>query len=330
MYNDKRKGDTVNIYKQIYKKIKKYDTIVLARHVGPDPDALGSQMGLRDSIRETFPNKTVVSVGYSATKFKYLGNIDRFTEDMYKNSLLIITDTPDTKRIDGVDYSKFECTIKIDHHPVVERFCTIELIDDTASSASQLVMELIFNTKLKPTKEIAEKLYIGLVSDTNRFLFSYTTPKTFNLVSRLIKETNMDFVTLYEKLYTRPIREVRFEGYITNHLEITPNGLAYIKLDDDILKEYGVDSATAGNMVNNFNYIDEVVVWMVFSNDKVNENIRGSIRSRGPVINEVAARYNGGGHKFSSGARIKTMEELEMLINDLDNTCKKYIKEKEV
>ena len=85
MYNDKRKGDTVNIYKQIYKKIKKYDTIVLARHVGPDPDALGSQMGLRDSIRVTFPNKTVVSVGYSATKFKYLGNIDRFTEDMYKN-----------------------------------------------------------------------------------------------------------------------------------------------------------------------------------------------------------------------------------------------------
>ena len=329
MYNDKRKGDTVNIYKQIYKKIKKYDTIVLARHVGPDPDALGSQMGLRDSIRATFPNKTVVSVGYSATKFKYLGNIDRFTEDMYKNSLLIVTDTPDTKRIDGVDYSKFECTIKIDHHPVVERFCTIELIDDTASSASQLVMELIFNTKLKLTKEIAEKLYIGLVSDTNRFLFSYTTPKTFNLVSRLIKETNMDFVPLYEKLYTRPIREVRFEGYITNHLEITPNGLAYIKLDDDILKEYGVDSATAGNMVNNFNYIDEVIVWMVFSNDKANENIRGSIRSRGPVINEVAAKFGGGGHAFASGVRLKNFEEVDKLIEAMDQVCLDYKNSKE-
>ena len=138
----------------------------------------------------------------------------------------------------------------------------------------------------------------------------------------------MDFVPLYEKLYTRPIREVRFEGYITNHLEITPNGLAYIKLDDDILAEYGVDSATAGNMVNNFNYIDEIVAWVVFSYDKSNDTIRGSIRSRGPIINEVASHFNGGGHIFASGVRLKTNEEVDALVKELDEVCDKYLDKK--
>ena len=247
VYNCFRKGDImINIYKQIYKKIKKYDTIVIARHVGADPDALSSQLALRDSIKNTFPKKKVYAVGCPASKFKYLGSLDKFVDGLYEDALLIVTDTPDYKRVDGVDAKRFKDSIKIDHHPFVEDYCKLEFIDDTASSASQLIMELIFNTPLKLTKEVAEKLYIGLVSDTNRFLFSYTTAKTFSLVSRLIQETNLNFAPLYEYLYTRPIREVRFEGYITNNMKITDNGLAYIKLNDEILNEYGVDSATAG------------------------------------------------------------------------------------
>ena len=111
------------VYKQIYKKIKKYDTIVIARHVGADPDALASQIGLRDAIKLTFPKKNVYAVGYPASKFKYLGNLDKFNDSMYENSLLIVTDTPDRKIIDGVDPDKFVDSVKIDHHPFVERTC---------------------------------------------------------------------------------------------------------------------------------------------------------------------------------------------------------------
>lgn len=315
------------ILKKIFNAIKKYDSIVIARHVGPDPDALGSSIGLKEIIKETFPNKKVYVVGCSTSKFKYLGNMDKFNEELYKDSLLIVTDTPDMARVDSVDPSKFKYTIKIDHHPFIEKYCEIEWIDDTASSASQMIMELALNTKLKLKKSAAEKLYIGLVADTDRFLFSYTTPKTFDLVSKLIKETKLDFTELYKNLYMRPFREIRFQGYLQDHLNVTKNGFGFIKIDEDILEQYNVDAATAGNMVNNFNYIDNVEAWAVFSYDKVNNNIRGSIRSRGPIINIIASKYRGGGHKFASGVRLKDFKETDLLIKDLDEVCKQYKEE---
>lgn len=312
------------IYKAIYKEIKKNNKIIIARHVGADPDALGSSIGLKTIIKDTFPEKEVYVVGCSASKFKYIGQLDRFTEDMYIDSLLIVTDTPDKKRVDGVDVDKFKKVIKIDHHPFIEKFGGIELVDDTASSASQLIMDIAFSTKLKISKEAAEKLYIGLVADTNRFLFYYTTPKTFSLVSRLIEETKLDFSNLYENLYLRPLKELKFSGYIANNLKVSENGLAYACIDNDILEKYDVDSATAGNMVNNFNYINEVVAWAVFSEDKNNNNIRGSIRSRGPIINEVAAKFGGGGHIYASGVRLESFAKVDDITKELDKVCKEY------
>ena len=314
-------------YLKIYQKIKKYNTIVIARHVGADPDALGSQLGLKCAILDKFPKKNVYAVGAPASTFKYLGQLDKFTEDMYKKSLLIVLDTPDEKRVDGVNPSQFECSIKIDHHPFVEKFCTIEHIDDSSSSASQLVLELIYATPLKITEEIAEKIFTGIVADTNRFLFKYTTPKTFKLVSKMIKDTNLDFSRLYENLYLKPIKETRFQGFIADNMIVTENGFGYMKITDEILKKYNVDAATAGNMVNNFNYINEVYAWAIFSEDKNNDVIRGSIRSRGPIINEAASHFGGGGHIFASGVRLKTDEDTDNLIKELDEVCKNYKEE---
>lgn len=315
---------TNKLIKKIYNEIKKNNKIVIARHVGADPDALGSSLGLKEIILNTFPNKKVYTVGYPASKFKYMGTLDKFTEDMYQDALLIVTDTPDKGRVDDVDPSKFKKSIKIDHHPFIEKYCDIEWIDDTASSASQLIMELTFSTRLKMNKKAAELLYLGLVADTNRFLFSYTTPKTFNLVSKLIKETDLDFSKLYDLLYMRPFKEVKFRGYIADNLKVTKNGFAYLLINEKTLQKYNVDAATAGNMVNDFNYIDGVYAWGIFSVDKQNNNIRGSIRSRGPIVNETASKYNGGGHKFASGVRLKDEKDVKLLVEDLDNICLEY------
>jgi len=312
------------LYKKIYKEIKKNDTIVIARHVGPDPDALGSSVALKEIILHNFPNKKVYVVGCPASRFRYLGTLDRFDESMYNNSLLIVTDTPNKTRVDGVDVDKFKHVIKIDHHPFIESFGGIEWIDDTACSASQMIIEFAFKTKLDIPLSAAEKLYIGLVADTERFLFKYTTPKTFMLVSKLIESTNLDFTPLYDNLYLRPIKEIKFQSFIANSLKITENGFGYAYITDDMINEYEVDAATAGNMVNNFHYIEEMIAWAIFSEDKNNSNIRISIRSRGPVINEAAAKFGGGGHARASGAKLPNFEECDALVEELDRVCKEY------
>ena len=317
-----------NIYKRIYRTIKRYNTIVIARHIGPDPDALASSLALKDIILNKFPKKNVYTVGASANKFKYLGLLDKLPENL-ENALLIVTDIPDAKRIDGANYKDFAYRIKIDHHPFVEGFCEIEWIDDKASSASQMVMELVFNTPFKFTKEIAEKLYTGLVADTNRFLYSYTTEKTFALVSKLLKEQKIDTDKIYNNLYMRPIKELRFQGYISENLKLTLNGVGHLLITEDKMHEYNIDVATAGNMINNFNYIDEILVWVLFSIDSINNNIRVSIRSRGPVINTVAQSFGGGGHAYASGIKVKTYEETEAIVEALDKVCEEYKEGKE-
>ena len=311
-----------SIYRKIYQKIKKYDTIVVARHVGPDPDAVTTQIALRDSIKVTFPNKNVYAVGQSVSRFKTYGTLDKINEDELGDALLIVVDVPNIYRIDGATFSKYKEVIKIDHHPFEDKMGELEIVDTTSCSAAQLVTELIFNTKLKLTTSVAENLFCGIISDSDRFLLPYTTAKTFEIVSCLIEKTNLDFTKLYTKLYERPLNEIRFQGYLAEHLTVTENGFAYIKIDNELIEKFAVDSGTASNMVNNFNYIREVKAWAFITFDAKNKVYKVNIRSRGPVINEIATKYNGGGHAFASGVRTPNSEDIDNLIKDLDEACK--------
>lgn len=311
-------------YKQILKQIKKYNNIVIARHIGGDPDAFGSSLGLKDIILANFPNKNVYVTGTPTSKFKYFGEVDKTPEDI-NDALLIITDTPNKKRVDCLGIDHFAYTIKIDHHPFVEEFCDLEIIDDTASSASQMIIEFAFECKLKIPKEAAEKLYMGVVGDTGRFMYSYTTTKTFDLVSKLIKKTNLDFTSLYSQMYLRNLNDYKFNAYITSNLVVTENKLAYLKIDNNTLKEHNVDASTAGNLIENFNNIEDFLVIVLCSEDVANDYIKCSIRSRGPIINEIATEFNGGGHALASGAKPKDFQETDELIKELDKVCKEYL-----
>ncbi len=314
----------MNIYKQIFKVIKKYDTIVIARHIGADPDALGSQFALKEIILKTFPNKKVYAVGNPASRFKFFGNNEKIDNIDTTKGLLIVLDTPDIKRIDGVSLNNFEYVIKIDHHPIIDKYANIELIDEDSCSTSQLILEFIFNNKIEINKEIGGKLYLGIVGDTDRFLHDYTSSKTFSLVTRLLEETNIDFTSLYKILYQRPISEIRFEGYIYQNLILTENGVAYIKITDRKLKEFGVDSAAAGNMINDLKFVNEIIVWVFLTEDIKSNLIRANIRSVGPYINDVATKFGGGGHKYASGVKLKTWDDSDKLINELDELVKNY------
>ncbi|MBQ8132624.1 MAG: bifunctional oligoribonuclease/PAP phosphatase NrnA [Bacilli bacterium] len=310
------------MFQEIYEKIKEYDTIVIARHIGVDPDALCSQLALRDSIRLTFPEKKVIAIGTGSVKFTSLGKLDKL--EKVENALLIVTDTPDKRRVDSVDFSQFAYCIKIDHHPFVEKFCDIEYIRDTACSACEILMDFLLQVPLKCDSIIAQTLYMGLVSDSNRFLFDSCTPETFSLVSTFLKKYPFSLSDSYSKLYLRPMNEVRLEGYISLNMNVTENGLGYIEIKDEVIKQFEVDSASAGNMINNFNYIKEFNVWVTMTEDIKNDQIRVSIRSRGPEINKVAEAHGGGGHKFASGVKVKTFDDAMKIIKELDALLKEY------
>ncbi|MBQ3306652.1 MAG: bifunctional oligoribonuclease/PAP phosphatase NrnA [Bacilli bacterium] len=311
------------MYNEVVKKIKEFDTIVIARHIGVDPDALCSQLALRDSILLTYPEKKVLAIGTGSSRFLNFGKLDKL--EKFQDALLIILDTPDKKRVDSLDFSLGSYLIKIDHHPLMDQYCDLEIIEDDKSSTCEILMNMIDQTELKCNDSIAELLYMGLASDSNRFLFNSCDYKTFEIVSKYFKNYHISLDNVYEKLYTRPINEVRLEGYISLNMKITKNKLGYIVITDDIINQYGVDSASAGNMINNFNYIKEILVWVTITEDKKNNQFRVSIRSRGPKINTIAEKYNGGGHPYASGIKLKSLDDAYHVLEDLDKELENYI-----
>ena len=319
-----RKNDFMKLFKDVIKQIKKYKNIVIARHIGADPDALGSQFALKEILKENYKDKNVYAIGSIASRFRFMGNLDKPENLDLSQTLLIVLDTPDVKRIEDVgSLEDYGYIIKIDHHPFVEKYGNIEYIEE-CSSTCQIIFKMVLDTKLKLPTKAAENLYIGIVGDTDRFLHDYTTKETVELTSKLLNMTNIDFTKLYESIYSRPLSEVRFQGYIYQNFKLTDNNVAYIKLTDDIMKEYGVDSSSAGNMINELKFVNEILIWVFFSEDTKMGIIKANIRSRGPVINEVASKFGGGGHAYASGARLKSWDLAENLIIDLDNLAKEY------
>ena len=192
-----------------------------------------------------------------------------------------------------------------------------------------MIMKILEETELKCDSNIASLLYMGLVSDSNRFLFNSCTPETFNIVSRYLDKYPFDLSSAYQKLYMRPLNEVRLEGYISLNMNVTPNNLGYIYISDGIINKFGVDSASAGNMVNNFNFIKDILVWATITEDVKNNQFRVSIRSRGPEINTIAEKHNGGGHKYAAGVKAKTKEDAMEVMRDLDILLQEYNKKEE-
>lgn len=313
----------------IVKRIKEHNDIVIARHIGPDPDAIASQIALRDAIKLKFPSKNVYAVGTPVNKYKHYGLLDKVNEENLNSPLLIVLDCPNISRIDGANIENYDDVIKIDHHPFEDKMGDIEWIDENSTSTAEMITELLITARFRANKKIAENLFMGVVSDSDRFLFATTSPKTFELMAILIKNSKINIADIYPRLYLRPLNEVRFQSYIAEHLKVTQSGFASLKIDKKIIDKYEVDAGTASNLVNNFNNIEEILCWALVSYDTKQKLYKVNIRSRGPVINTVASKYNGGGHSFASGARIAKMTDVDKLLKELDKACKEYKKNKE-
>lgn len=313
----------MTIQQQIIKKIEEFDTIIVHRHVIPDGDAYGSSFGLAELIRTSFPEKKVYVVGEELDYLHYVGITDKIDDSIYKNALVIVTDTPNAARISDERWKLGAYKIKIDHHPFSDVFADIEWIDTSYTSTCEMITNLLIENNLKINDNGARCLFNGIVSDTGRFLFRGVSDQTLRYASELLRY-NFDMVELYAHMYTQSKSMVRFKGYILLNFEETSNGVAYVKLTDELLKELNIDETSASSQVNTLSNIEGIKIWAFFAEDKANGDIRVNLRSSGAAVNEIAKKYGGGGHIQAAGARVNSWDMIDQMIQDLDELAQKH------
>ncbi len=307
-------------FKTILAKIKAYDTIIIHRHMKPDPDALGSQVGLKEMITSNFPQKTVKVTGYNEPSLSWLAQMDDVSDKDYEGALVIVVDTANRPRIDDQRYLNGNFLIKIDHHPNEDHYGDLSYVDTKASSASEIITDFALQNQLKLSDQAARLLYAGILGDTGRFLYPATTSKTFIIASELLKY-DFDFAALARQMDSFPYKIAKLQAYVFENLEIDKNGAARIILSQKILKKFNLTDADTSAIVSSPGKIDTVQVWAIFV-EQADGHYRVRLRSKSTVINEVAKRHAGGGHPLASGANSYSLAENEDIYQELKNLLK--------
>ncbi len=314
-------------FKTVLKKIKEYDRIVIFRHQVPDFDALGTQLGLFTWITDNFPTKDVHVVGEDHVVFtpRLYPPMEILPDEFFEQKFLaIVVDTADTRRISDDRYQKGDYLIKIDHHPNREPFGDINIVAEELAAASELVSNMLFTfpSKYVVSKKCAQYLYSALVGDSGRFMFNSTTAHTFE-IAKLLINTGIDLSKdVYQKMYQKNIQDLRVTAYVLTHFSVSPHGVAYYVLNEEIQKELQITFERGKENINQFANIQGIEIWCSITEDRAHNRWKVSIRSKGIAINGVASKYKGGGHDQASGAEIATLDELPHLIDDLDELIK--------
>ncbi len=304
------------MYNKIYELIKEYQTIIIHRHEKPDGDALGSQLGLKLAILETFPNKNVFVVGDTTEYLNYLGNMDEVDDELYNEALVIVLDSGAEYLISDKRFKNGKVVVKIDHHIPQGKYGDLALVNTKYESCCGLIAHFIKKTKMKLNSTAANLLFTGIVTDSGRFRFSSVSSRTFDAASFLMKfGVNLD--NIYTKLYTDNLSNVLLKARMTLKFEILDCGLAYCKNTYQDVLETGLSPySLARSIVNNMAGIKEINVWATFT-ELEDGRIIIELRSCGKNVNQIAVKYGGGGHLQASGATISGYEELELVIEDL-------------
>lgn len=308
--------------RQIIDTISKYETIIIHRHVRPDPDAYGSAFGLREILRATYPNKKVYTTGEHEETLSFLTEPDKLTDDQFQDALVIVTDTANTERVDDQRYKTGAFLLKIDHHPNDDPYGDLLWVNTDASSASEMIYDLYEEGKKvadwKMSDEAARLLFAGIVGDTGRFMFHSTSQKTFETAGDLISY-NFDRTELFNGMYEVDRNLLNLQGYIYQKFVMDENGMAYVKLSMDTLKDFGVTSSETSLLVGSLGNVKGIRAWVIFIEES--DQIRVRLRSKGPIINELAKEFGGGGHPLASGASVYSWEEADRVIEKLKGIC---------
>ncbi|GAK12920.1 bifunctional oligoribonuclease/PAP phosphatase NrnA [Geomicrobium sp. JCM 19039] len=303
----------------LFDTIEKHDTIIIVRHVRPDPDAFGSQKGLAELIQLN-TNKTVYMAGEDEPSLSFLATMDNVPADVWKRALVIICDTANRERIDGKQYEDALATFKVDHHPPIDQYADEEWVDTECSSTSEMVtrwyVDVAKPNGWKMSDAAATLLYAGIVGDTGRFRHPNTTSDTLKAASVLF-ENNIDLRTLFANLYKKPLQLVQLEGEVLSEVALSEAGVSVMTIRRHQLDKYNVSVNESSALVHSISDVDGLLAWVMFV-ELSDGTFRVRLRSKAPVINGLAERYGGGGHPLAAGALAKDESEIAAIVSELN------------
>lgn len=298
--------------------IKKYDVIVIHRHQNPDGDAMGSQLGLKRVLQTNFPDKKIYAVGDQAGRFSFMeGSVmDEISDDVYKGALAIVLDTSAKSLISDDRYTLAETTIRIDHHIFVEDIADIDIDDTSFESCCGLVTYLVREWGLTVDSRAAQALYTGIVTDSGRFYYDATSPRTLALASFLL-EKGFNPADIYSNLYVDTYENVKKRAQFVLSIQFTPDGVVYSYSDAQRVRELDMEAQSISRgFVNTMGDLKGVDAWVNFT--ECEQGVLCEIRSKNLDINKIAVAHGGGGHLKASGATLKDRQEAMQVLEELN------------
>jgi phosphoesterase RecJ-like protein len=296
------------VLSQVVELIENKNNFAITTHVRPDGDGVGSSLGLCWLLRSLGKQAEVlvrdgIPVAYrnlpGADEIREIAEIDR----EYDAVFVIECSDIDRPCIKGLEK---QFTVNIDHHSTSEHFGTINWIDATASAVGEMIYNLCKAIGGRITKEIAECVYLALVTDTGSFHFPNTTDRTLKVASELVK-VGVKPAQISEAVYNSyPWSRIELMRQVLNTVRRDKTGrVAWMRQTLEMRENSGMTDGDNNGFVNIPLAAKEVVA-SVYMREVEPNFYRVSLRSKDGVnVARVAEKFGGGGHKNAAGCRVE-------------------------
>lgn len=297
--------------KPVLDAINRYQTFLICTHVNPDPDALASQAALGLFLEIQGKQVFLISELAVPERFSFLPGMQKVKSIGRKRSInydaVIITDAGDIDRVGLVKrlFVKGKPIINIDHHITNIGFGDVNYVVSDASSTCEVVFGLIKKTDVQLTRDIAELLYVGAMTDTGSFRYSNTSAKTHLMIADLMRFP-IEAHGLYKRIYEQvPLNDLKYFTKLVSEFDSLYEGkLICLDLSRRIVKKFSAQFDLRDKIFGYLRTVEGVEVLIIFTEEKGGFT-RVNFRSQGGVdVAQVAAKFQGGGHSKASGCTI--------------------------
>lgn len=299
------------------------DHVTLLSHRKPDGDTLGSCVALCRGLRAL--GKTAHILENEDLTPLYAPLVEGLTKpEAEEGDILVAVDVAaDNMLPRSYEHLKNNIDLRIDHHGSGREYTPNEYVDPSAAACAEMVWELLLDMGVEPDEKIAEATYIGVSTDTGRFLYANTTAHTFDVAGDCA-HYGADIFEWNRKIFdTNSLAKLRLQAWVVDHLQLLCDGkIAMCALPSTVEEELGVGEDDLNNLSGFLRSIEGVCVAALLRNAGT-DNTKVSVRSiPGYNAASICEIFGGGGHAGAAGCSIR--KPLDEATKELEQTLIKW------